>query len=63
MLLVKRGRRPRERFSKPGAEETTYTAHERGALPRDVLKVPALAGGAGRKERVNHPTQKPFGIV
>lgn len=61
------------RFS-TGDKETTYTAHAKGALPRDVLKcpevptqkplediikVPALAGGAGKKERVNHPTQKP----
>ncbi len=38
------------RFSK-GGKETVYQAHERGALPRDVLKIPALAGGAGRKER------------
>lgn len=38
------------RFSN-GKTETTYTAHELGALPRDVLKVPALAGGAGAAER------------
>ena len=38
------------RFSR-GDRETVYTAHEKGALPRDVIKVPALAGGAGRKER------------
>jgi site-specific DNA-methyltransferase (adenine-specific) len=47
------------RFS-DGNKETTYTAHEGGALPRDVIKVPALAGGAGKKERVDHPTQKPM---
>jgi site-specific DNA-methyltransferase (adenine-specific) len=47
------------RFSK-GEKETVYTHHPNGALPRDVLKVPALAGGAGKKERVNHPTQKPL---
>lgn len=47
------------RFSN-GTKETTYTAHEGGALPRDVIKIPALAGGAGKKERVNHPTQKPL---
>lgn len=47
------------RFSN-GDKETTYTAHEGGALPRDVIKVPALAGGAGKKERVDHPTQKPL---
>jgi site-specific DNA-methyltransferase (adenine-specific) len=47
------------RFSK-GDVETTYNAHEMGALPRDVIKIPALAGGAGKKERVDHPTQKPL---
>ena len=47
------------RFSK-GDKETTYNAHANGALPRDVIKVSALAGGAGKKERVNHPTQKPL---
>lgn len=49
------------RFSN-GEKETVYTAHERGALPRDVIKIPALAGGAGKKERVNHPTQKPIAL-
>lgn len=38
------------RFSKEGIE-TIYKAHEGGALPRDVIKVPALAGGAGMIER------------
>ncbi|MBU1292875.1 site-specific DNA-methyltransferase [Patescibacteria group bacterium] len=38
------------RFSKNG-KETVYAAHEGGALPRDVLKIPALAGGAGMVER------------
>ena len=47
------------RFSN-GTKETTYTAHANGALPRDVLKISALAGGAGKKERVDHPTQKPL---
>ena len=47
------------RFSK-GDKKTTYTAHANGALPRDVIKIPALAGGAGMNERVNHPTQKPL---
>lgn len=49
------------RFSK-GDKTTTYTAHEGGALPRDVIKVPALAGGAGKNERVDHPTQKPLAL-
>lgn len=32
-------------------KETVYTANDKGALPRDVIKVPALAGGAGASER------------
>lgn len=47
------------RFSK-GEKKTVYTAHPNGALPRDVIKIPALAGGAGMNERVDHPTQKPL---
>ena len=47
------------RFSN-GEKETKYIANVNGALPRDVIKIPALAGGAGKKERVNHPTQKPL---
>lgn len=47
------------RFS-DGTTETTYNAHKNGALPRDVIKISALAGGAGKKERVDHPTQKPL---
>ncbi|KKL53950.1 hypothetical protein LCGC14_2270280 [marine sediment metagenome] len=47
------------RFNK-GSKPTTYKAHQGGALPRDVIKLPALAGGAGKKERVDHPTQKPL---
>ncbi len=38
------------RFSGKGAE-TVYNAHKGGALPRDVIKIPALAGGAGMVER------------
>lgn len=49
------------RFS-DGKTETCYKAHENGALPRDVIKVSALAGGAGKKERVDHPTQKPLAL-
>lgn len=47
------------RFSN-GETETIYNAHENGALPRDVIKISALSGGAGKKERVDHPTQKPL---
>jgi|AOAMet_66_BLW_10_1038536.scaffolds.fasta_scaffold01791_3 site-specific DNA-methyltransferase (adenine-specific) len=35
-------------------KETIYQVNEKGALPRDVIKVPALAGGAGVKERYFH---------
>jgi site-specific DNA-methyltransferase (adenine-specific) len=38
------------RFSSGGVE-TVYKAHDGGALPRDVIKIPALAGGAGMNER------------
>ena len=45
----------KERKSTPSrygsSGKTIYKAHEKGALPRDVLKIPALAGGAGRSER------------
>ena len=49
------------RFSN-GETETVYNAHANGALPRDVIKISALSGGAGKKERVNHPTQKPLAL-
>ena len=38
------------RYGRSG-RKTVYRAHEMGALPRDVIKVPALAGGAGCVER------------
>ena len=38
------------RFNGKG-KETVYNAHKEGALPRDVIKVAALAGGAGASER------------
>lgn len=38
------------RYGRVG-QSTIYNAHKNGALPRDVIKVPALAGGAGRSER------------
>lgn len=51
------------RFNKNDQNKlTNYNAHEKGALPRDVIKVPALSGGSGKKERVDHPTQKPLEI-
>ncbi len=46
----KKRRATKGRFSN-GEKETVYTANENGALPRDVFKVPALAGGAGGNER------------
>ena len=38
------------RYGRSG-KRTVYEAHKNGALPRDVIKVPALAGGAGCVER------------
>jgi site-specific DNA-methyltransferase (adenine-specific) len=34
-----------------GEKESVYTANPNGALPRDTIKIPALAGGAGGNER------------
>lgn len=34
-----------------GTKQTVYQVNDSGALPRDVIKIPALAGGAGRQER------------
>lgn len=39
------------RFTRKGVK-TVYKANDNGALPRDVIKVPALAGGAGKVERI-----------
>jgi site-specific DNA-methyltransferase (adenine-specific) len=39
------------RFNRNG-KKTIYNAHEKGALPRDVIKVSTLAGGASLKERI-----------
>jgi site-specific DNA-methyltransferase (adenine-specific) len=40
------------RFNTKGKDiETTYTVNKKGALPRDVIKVPSLAGGSGVSER------------
>jgi site-specific DNA-methyltransferase (adenine-specific) len=47
------------RFS-DGTKTTKYKVNPLGALPRDVIKIPSLAGGG--KERVNHPTQKPLDL-
>jgi len=39
------------RFGGNRGKKTIYKAHKNGALPRDVIKIPALAGGAGASER------------
>ena len=45
------------RFGK--SSDTVYEVNEKGALPRDVIKVSSLAGGAGSKERfVYSPSNK-----
>ena len=59
---IGKARKPtRGRF---GAVPTIYHGHKNGALPRDVLKTPALAGGKGLQERspLRHPTQKPLAL-
>tara|TARA_Y100000034_G_C6875917_1_gene400575 strand:+ start:664 stop:1569 length:906 start_codon:yes stop_codon:yes gene_type:complete len=42
------------RFNNSSKEDkiTTYEVNEKGALPRDVLKVSTLAGGAGSTQRI-----------
>jgi site-specific DNA-methyltransferase (adenine-specific) len=45
------------RFS-DGTTTTIYKVNPLGALPKDVIKIPCLAGNS--KQRVNHPTQKPI---
>jgi site-specific DNA-methyltransferase (adenine-specific) len=35
-----------------GSELTFFTPHEKGAMPRDVIKVNTLAGFVGGKERI-----------
>lgn len=52
----------KSRFYKNGNKATVYNANPLGAMPRDVIDIPALAGGAGFRERVNHPTQKPLAL-
>ena len=39
------------RYGARGDKNTIYVAHSSGALPRDVISIPALAGGAGASER------------
>ncbi len=49
---IGRRRAPTEsRYGGKNGKPTVYNGHVNGALPRDVVKVPALAGGAGAKER------------
>ncbi len=59
------GRKRKNTPGRFGNRETVYRGHKNGALPRDVLKVSALAGGKGRVERspLKHPTQKPFELT
>jgi site-specific DNA-methyltransferase (adenine-specific) len=45
------GKKRKGTKSRFGEKDTIYNANEKGALPRDVIKVAALAGGAGLKER------------
>lgn len=53
--------RPKTEGRFQGQTKTTlYNTNDLGAQPRDVLLIPALAGGSGKAERVDHPTQKPL---
>lgn len=51
-----KGAAGKERKSTPGrygkSKSTIYAAHKRGALPRDVIKISALAGGAGMTQKI-----------
>ena len=59
------GKRRKNTQGRFGNKETIYNGHKNGALPRDVIKVSALAGGKGNVERspIKHPTQKPFELT
>ncbi len=48
--IGKERKETRCRYNRNGSK-TLYNGHTNGAMPRDVLKFPALAGGAGRSER------------
>ena len=58
------GRKRKGTQGRFGSKETIYNGHNNGALPRDVIKVSALAGGKGLVERspLKHPTQKPLDL-
>ena len=45
-------KRPATGTGRGGRKDSTYNANPLGALPRDVLDVPSLAGGASLKERI-----------
>lgn len=49
------------RFGK--SSSTVYEVNEKGALPRDVIKVSALAGGAGARERISYCTRTNTAIM
>ena len=59
------GKKRKATPSRFGSRETIYKGHKNGALPRDVLKISALAGGKGLVERspLKHPTQKPLELT
>ena len=59
------GKKRKATPSRFGSRETIYKGHKNGALPRDVLKISALAGGKGLIERspLKHPTQKPLELL
>ena len=50
-----KGRKRPSTSGRFGKKDTTvYKVNEKGALPRDVLKISALAGGSGAKSRISY---------
>lgn len=47
----KKRKRPNTKGRFGNSKKTVYTVNDKGALPRDVICSPSLAGGAGSKER------------
>ena len=53
-------KRPATKGRFGGSQETSYTVNDKGALPRDVISSPALAGGYGARERFFYSPENNF---
>ena len=53
-------KRPATKGRFGGSQETSYTVNDKGALPRDVILSPALAGGYGARERFFYSPENNF---